>query len=134
MHVIEATNVRDALPQAVQYLLRWGDPEETRIGKALVAPGPVTIHYLNPKEHVLLNPIRDANPFFHLMEAMWMIAGRDDSAFLDFYIRGFIKRFATNGTVMTLWAKISATWRYWYDRQLDHASLHNYARTQPPGK
>ena len=100
MHVIEATNIRDALPQATRYLLEYGVLEKTRVGPAYVAPCPVTIHYKIPKQHVLLNPIRDANPFFHLMEAIWMLAGRDDSAFLDNYIKDFGKKFGKNGTIM----------------------------------
>jgi hypothetical protein len=31
---------------------------------------------------VLFNEVRDANPFFHLFEALWILAGRRDVAFL----------------------------------------------------
>jgi hypothetical protein len=109
MHVINANNLRDAFPAAVGLLLDHGVEEDTRIGKALVFPEPVTIRYTYPKEHVLLNPVRDANPFFHLMEAMWMLAGRDDGAFLDNYISYFSKMFATNGIVMDAYGQ---RWRY----------------------
>jgi thymidylate synthase len=70
------------------------------LGTVLAAPDPVTIWYANPKQHVLLNRVRDANPFFHLMEAMWMLAGRDDSEFLDHYVKDFGKRFAVDGVVL----------------------------------
>jgi hypothetical protein len=30
---------------------------------------------------VLFSPVRDANPFFHFMEGLWMLGGRDDLAF-----------------------------------------------------
>lgn len=93
MRVIEAQNVRDALPQAVDYLMNHGEHEQTRLGEVLAASMPVAIQYHHPKQHVLLNPVRDANPFFHLMEAMWMLAGRQDGAFLDHYIKDFSKRF-----------------------------------------
>jgi thymidylate synthase len=110
MFVITATNVRDALPKAVQYLLAQGRTEYTRLGKAFVAPGPVTIHYLYPKQHVLLNPVRDANPFFHLMEAIWMLAGRDDGKFLDPYIKDFSKTYGNeDGTIMDAYGY---RWRY----------------------
>src|SRR5215471_15206896 len=91
MYVINAVNVRDALPKAVKHLLSVGHQKQTRVGEALVAPHPVTIFYKEPKQHVLVNPIRDANPFFHLMEAMWMLAGREDGAFLDYYVKDFSK-------------------------------------------
>jgi hypothetical protein len=100
MHVIEANNVRDALPLAVDYLLRYGMREQSRNGEVLAAPNPVTIRYRYPKQHVLLNPVRDANPFFHLMEAMWMLAGRQDGEYLDNYIKDFSKRFGNNGIIM----------------------------------
>ena len=109
MKVIEATNVRDALPKAVAYILRNGDEEDTRLGRALVSPTPVTIHYEYPKQHVLVNEIRDANPFFHLIEAMWMLAGRDDGVFLDPYIKDFSKLYSKDGVVMDAYGQ---RWRH----------------------
>jgi hypothetical protein len=35
-----------------------------------------------PKERVLFHSDRDANPIFHLMESIWMLAGHNDVAFL----------------------------------------------------
>jgi hypothetical protein len=109
MFVINAINIRDALPAAVRLILQHGAEEDTRIGKALVYPEPVSILYKYPKQHVLLNPIRDANPFFHLMESMWILAGRDDGAFLDHYISYFSKMFAVNGVVMDAYGQ---RWRH----------------------
>ena len=100
MFVINATNIRDALPLAVKYVTRFGEKEKTRNGDALVSPKPVTIRYRYPKRHVLVNVVRDANPFFHLMEAIWMLAGRDDGAFLDNYIKDYSKKFGVNGRIM----------------------------------
>jgi hypothetical protein len=100
MHVIEANNIREALPLAVDYLMNYGVREQSRLGEVLAAPTPMAIRYHYPKQHVLLNPIRDANPFFHLMEAMWMLAGREDGAFLDHYIKDFSKRFGNGGIII----------------------------------
>jgi thymidylate synthase len=99
MFVINAANIRDALPLAVKYVTRFGEKEITRNGLATVSPKPVTIRYRYPKHHVLVNAVRDANPFFHLMEAMWMLAGRKDGAFLDHYIKDFSKTYGVNGIV-----------------------------------
>src|SRR5690606_5311325 len=38
---------------------------------------------------VLFNPERDCNPFFHLFEAMWMLAGRNDLAPLQYFVSTF---------------------------------------------
>jgi len=58
-------------------------PEPTRNGPALVYPVPVTTIYTNPRERVLFHQGRDANPIFHLLESIWMLAGRRDVAFLQ---------------------------------------------------
>jgi thymidylate synthase len=91
--MINAANVRDALPKAVRHVLHSGNKEKTRNGDAWVSPSPVSIRYEYPKQHVLVNEVRDANPFFHLMEAMWMLAGRNDGEFLDYYIKDFSKNY-----------------------------------------
>jgi hypothetical protein len=38
--------------------------------------------YAKPLERVLFSAARDANPFFHFFESMWILAGRDDVEFL----------------------------------------------------
>lgn len=97
MQVIYARNVAEALPRGLRYLSAQGVWEDSRNGRALVSPVPVTTRYIRPQERVLLSPIRDANPFFHLAEALWMLAGRNDTAFLDIFIRDFSARFAEPG-------------------------------------
>lgn len=41
-------------------------------------PVPIASTYRNPQERVLFDDVRDANPFFHFMESLWIIAGRSD--------------------------------------------------------
>jgi thymidylate synthase len=100
MYVINADNVREALPKAMRLVMELGHSTKTRNGDAIVLPKPVNICYTNPKQHVLIDHVRDANPFFHLMEAMWMLAGRDDGAFLDHYVKNFSKDFGTEGRIV----------------------------------
>lgn len=57
----------------------------SRYGDVWYIQEPVLIHYQQPRERVLLNKGRDANPFFHLYEALWMLAGRNDVAPLKYY-------------------------------------------------
>lgn len=57
----------------------------SRYGNTLTVEEPVTVTYTHPRERVLFNPQRDANPFFHLYEALWMLAGRNDVAPLAYY-------------------------------------------------
>lgn len=58
-------------------------PEQTRNGPAIVHPEMVTTVYTCPSERVLFHGGRDANPIFHLLESIWMLAGRNDVAFLQ---------------------------------------------------
>ncbi len=94
MKVISVRNVAEALPEGIRYLADRGVREETRAGPALVSPVPVTTVYENPRERVLMNPVRDANPFFHLIESMWMLAGRGDAALLNNFVKDYGSRFA----------------------------------------
>ena len=118
MHVINARNVAKALPLGIEYLRQKGKVEESRAGPVLVAPGPVMTAYAHPNERVLLSAERDANPFFHLAEALWMLAGRNDAAFLDRFVRDFGARFAEpDGSVHGAYGY---RWRCHFDRdQLD---------------
>lgn len=75
---IKVSNVNQALYEGIWRLKMSGILEDSRAGKVLVMPGPVMTTYLRPEQRVLFNPIRDANPVFHLMEAIWMLAGRND--------------------------------------------------------
>jgi len=96
MHVIETRNVHEALPEVMRYLQEHGEGRESRNGPVLKAPGPVTIVYERPTERVMFWPQRDANPFFHLLEAMWMLCGRNDVAFPASII-GTMRNFSDNG-------------------------------------
>ena len=87
MHTIEALNVHEAAQQGIEYLLHSGLEEQSRNGPVLVAPGPVTTTYLNPREHILLSPTRDANPWLHIFDALWILDGGSDSAFLAYFAK-----------------------------------------------
>lgn len=82
MYVINAENVNHALAQGLSLIQESGVPLESRNGMTLEVPAPVATVYQNPQQRVLVSSARDANPFFHLMEALWVIAGRSDVKFL----------------------------------------------------
>jgi hypothetical protein len=79
MYAIRARNVNEAYPLAMQ-MIKQECPllHESRNGPVRVLPEPLAIHYMNPRERVLFDPLRDANPYFHFMESLWMLAGRND--------------------------------------------------------
>ena len=77
---INARNVSMALAYGLDMLFHVGVEEQSRNGAVLVCPEPCIITYHEPAERVIFSPVRDANPFFHLMESLWMLAGRNDLA------------------------------------------------------
>lgn len=85
MDVIRVRNVNEALPIGLSALLQWGVRAAPR-GKAVIElPEPFATRYDMPYECVLFDPVRDANPFFHFFEALWIIAGRHDVAPLAWF-------------------------------------------------
>lgn len=100
MRTLQVKNVCCALPAGVSLLIRHGMKEESRNGTVLVMPHPVVTVTERPRERVLFSPVRNANPFFHLFEAIWMLAGRDDAAPLNAFIKGFGTRYGEeDGTI-----------------------------------
>lgn len=94
MKLIAATNVNTAFNLGLGILLKDGIKEQSRAGEVLVLPCPATTAYGFPTERVLFDPVRDANPFFHLFEALWMLDGRNDATWLDRFVKDFSKRYA----------------------------------------
>jgi len=103
MHVIDTTNSAAALPKGVHLLINSGLIEKTRAGPCLVAPGPVVTRLKRPWERVVFSKVRDANPFFHVVEAIWMLAGRDDAETLNHYVTDFGQRFAESASGSANW-------------------------------
>lgn len=82
-YIIEAGNADDALLQGLTLLSGHdASDEDTRGGLVRSMPAPVITVNHNPMWRVLRNPVRDANPFFHLFESLWMLAGRNDLGWL----------------------------------------------------
>jgi thymidylate synthase len=90
---------------------------DSRNGPVKILQEPLTLTYLEPTEKVLFNPARDCNPFFHVMEALWMLAGRNDVAFVE-HFNSNIKNYSDDGK--TFHGAYGYRWRnyFGYD-QLD---------------
>jgi hypothetical protein len=98
MLIIRARNVNDAFAEALWRLPMIGVEGDSRNGKVMRAPFPVITEYSNPTERMLLNPKRDANPFFHIFEAVWMLAGRNDVEWIQRF-NSNIAQFSDDGQV-----------------------------------
>lgn len=99
MQVVQGRNVNTVWIDGLWRLKLSGLVEESRAGRVIVLPEPLTSVYVNPWERVLFHPERDANPWFHLMESLWMLAGRGDVEFVaQFNPR--IRDFSDNGIAL----------------------------------
>lgn len=87
MRVLYANHPDQGLSQAINHLIAYGVPNESRNGPVLRFPTPVTTVWTEPTHRVSVSHVRDANPFLHLMEAMWMLAGRNDVETVSYYAK-----------------------------------------------
>jgi hypothetical protein len=69
----------------------YGHEEESRNGKVHSILSPVMLKLLDPTMRVITDPTRDANPFFHVMEFVWMMAGSNDVAWVARFNRNMLK-------------------------------------------
>lgn len=87
--IVRAQNINDAYAVMLAHVRNVMEykPDSWR----LIAPrgmttleydGIVITEYERPMERVLFDSVRDANPFFHFFESLWILAGRSDVEFL----------------------------------------------------
>jgi hypothetical protein len=101
-HIINARNVNDALGTGLALF-----DESTNVKRQQCRPnaagnttlehdGLVVTHYSHPCERVLFSPRRNANPFFHFFEALWILAGSNDVQWLSHFNKRMAE-FSDNG-------------------------------------
>lgn len=116
---IRTITVSDGLVKGLSYLLQHGLESESRNGTVLRSPEPVLITHRFPKNRVLFSAKRNANPFFHLMESVWMLAGRCDVAFPVRFNKRFVE-YSDNGATFN--GAYGFRWRHHFSRdQLNDA-------------
>lgn len=95
MH-IKVRNVSHALSEGLKVVLAEGASRDSRNGRVYAMDEPTIITYDNPHERVIFHEARDANPFFHLYECLWMMAGRRDVASVAEYVPS-MRNYSDNG-------------------------------------
>jgi len=76
-----------------------GQTEESRNGRVITIQEPVTATITNPLNNLLVLPKRNVNSFFHLAEAIWILAGMQDVEFLEMFNSRYREYSEDNGTV-----------------------------------
>ncbi len=95
---IRTTNVNHMLEELFWRFRDSGVETNTRNGRALVIEEPVILTYSKPWQRVLFSAERDANPIFHLMECIWIMAGREGVQFLEQF-NSTIRQYSDDGHV-----------------------------------
>tara|TARA_R100000655_G_scaffold33022_1_gene65131 strand:- start:8464 stop:9432 length:969 start_codon:yes stop_codon:yes gene_type:complete len=121
MQHINARNVSEALYLAVQALETKGVEVDTRNGKALEFPCPVMTSYSHSRERVLFYPMRDANPYFHLMESFWMLAGKNEVEWISNY-NGRMSSYSDDG--VTINGAYGYRWKNWFGKDQLEIAVH----------
>lgn len=78
----DAQSIPEAYVEGLWKIRIFGVQEGSRNGPMITIPEPVTLTIYNPTMRVLSDATRNANPFFHVMETVWMFAGRQNPAWL----------------------------------------------------
>ena len=83
MTAFTVKNVGEALPLLIRTLDKEGARDDSRNGEVLSLYNPVAVTYLRPWERYVMDYRRRNNVAFLVMEGLWMLAGREDVAWLS---------------------------------------------------
>jgi len=132
MKVITANNVNDALLKGIDLFKGHNNyrVQESRNGTTYEALSPVTTVYRKPWERVCLIPERDANPFFHYIEGLWMLNGQNDLKTVKYYVKT-MENFSDDGEI--LWGAYGWRWRSYFKQDQLH-DLINILKREPDNR
>lgn len=115
---INAHNVPEAYVEAFWTLKTFGVEESSRNGPVLTIPQPTLLTVRCPLQRVLFDITRNANPYFHVFETIWMLAGEWHVGFIAKFNRNYVNYAEAEGYVQGAYGK---RWRKWFDDGLKHA-------------
>lgn len=123
-----ASNLPNLYVDAMTQLRVGGIDENSRNGRVKALPGPVLLTLKDPTERVLFDPNRQANPYFHVMETVWMFAGMQTSKWLEQF-NSNISSFADNGFINGAYGRRWRRWTAGHDQILRAVAALNQDRT-----
>lgn len=93
MSVVQITgsNGPKLFRESLYKMRSFGAAGNSRNGEVLSIESPVVLRLLDPTHRVLTDPNRDANPFFHAMEFVWMMAGSNDIQWIAQFNKNMLK-------------------------------------------
>lgn len=108
---ITSRNTNTLAPAIYGLLQRNGALDQSRNGPVLRLLEPITICLTNPRERVNFCPVRDANPFFHLIEGCAMLANYNSIPFLSYFAKQMAE-YSDNGQTQNAFygTRLRSTW------------------------
>lgn len=113
MKVFQTENINWGYDKLMDAIGDTGVHYKSRNGDVLAFNTPITLVTQEPWNRVLFDPVRDANPFFHLFEGLWMLAGRQDLKFVEQYIPG-MSEYSDDGVILN--GAYGARWRSYFEK------------------
>lgn len=105
MNRILSENCPQAYEDAYWVMKTNGKQGNSRNGPVLKLIGPTVLTILKPLERVLFDRERDCNPFFHVMETIWMLAGDDHVGFPARFNSTYVRYAEADGVVHGAYGK-----------------------------
>jgi len=97
--VINGRNPNDVFPITIHMVRDHGVLIPSRNGDCLEIPVPVVVTFTEPMERVLFHRKRRINPYLHFFEPFWIMAGKEDLAFLANIVKKF-EDYSDNGEIL----------------------------------
>lgn len=106
--------------QVYMALGEFGVTESSRNGPVLKFGRPVLFEYTKPWQRVNMDPVRDANPFFHLMEGLAMMFDINSVEFLSFF-NSNIHKYSDDGYTFNSFygTRMLSTWGNQLEKVID---------------
>ena len=112
IYSITANTAPEALYELFTTMPGVAREQKTRNGTAYVVPYPSFLTIKDPTARVITDPLRDANPFFHVMEFIWMMAGSNDGNWPAKFVKSYMDYAEDDGYVHGAYGW---RWRYHFD-------------------
>lgn len=90
MITITGHNAPEAYAEALWKIRVNGKSYDSRNGPVFTIETPVMLEIIDPRERLITDSTRDANPFFHCMEFIWMMAGSNDARWLAQFNKNYM--------------------------------------------
>lgn len=97
MNTIIGNSAPELYENALNKVPLWVREDNSRNGPVLRVQGPVILELYNPLQRVLFDPVRMANPYFHVMEFIWMMSGDNSTRWISQFNKGFKNYAESNG-------------------------------------